>query len=156
VIVRADIIELAKEHLEETDFFLVDVLVKPQNSIIVILDGDNGVMIEDCVAMSRHIEGSLDREEDDFDLRVMSAGIGQPFKMLRQFKKNIGKGVCVRMLDETETEGVLVKASVNSLKVKGFPAPRKKGQKPSKHEKEPEIVELDFSRVKEAKIIIKQ
>lgn len=155
MIQRRNIIELANEHLEGTTFFLVDVLIKPQNSIIVIFDGDEGVTIEDCVAMSRHIEGSLDREKEDFDLRVMSAGIGQPFKMLRQFKKNIGNGICVRTLDDTEWEGTLLEADPNKLVLKPFGPIRKKGQKPSKHEVEPENKTLDFSRVKEAKIIIK-
>mgnify|MGYP003444181226 FL=1 len=76
--------KLADEKLTEGSNFIVDISVKPGNKIIVLLDNDKGVSIADCVAMSRHIEFNLDREKDDFELNVMSPGLTEPFKILRQ------------------------------------------------------------------------
>jgi len=71
------------EWLEEKDYFLVDVSVTPDNRIVVEIDHAEGVWIEDCVELSRFIESKLDREQEDFELEVGSAGIGQPFKVLQ-------------------------------------------------------------------------
>ena len=73
------IITLIEEKLTE-DQFIVEVEVSPANQISVQIDSENGISIDDCVAISRQIEGNLDREEEDFELQVSSAGLGQPFK----------------------------------------------------------------------------
>ena len=89
--------KIAEEKLAESTNFIVDIAVKSGNKIIVLLDNDNGVSIGDCVAMSRHIEASLDREADDFELNVMSPGLSEPFKILRQYQKNIGKLIIINL-----------------------------------------------------------
>ena len=84
---------IADEQVEGTDLFVVDVTSSPGNEIEVIIDSDGRVDIDSCVGLSRAIEERMDREEEDFQLTVSSAGIGQPLKLLRQYKKLIGKPV---------------------------------------------------------------
>ncbi len=79
--------------LEGTDMFLVEVAVSPANEIEVVLDGDANVGIDACVEASRAIEAVLDREQEDFELTVTSAGIGRPLKLPRQYVKLLGKSV---------------------------------------------------------------
>jgi len=98
--------KLVSEVLAE-EFFLIEVSVKKGNVIEVIIDGDNGVSIQKCVDVSRQIEQNLDREADDFELSVFSAGLGNPFKVYRQYVKNMGKSVEVRMAGETPFIGVI-------------------------------------------------
>ena len=77
-------------------YFIVEVNVSSSNAIRVEIDGDKGVNIADCVQISRHIEGSLDREEQDFELTVSSAGMDQPFKILRQYQRYLNRIVTVK------------------------------------------------------------
>ena len=79
--------------LEGKDYFLTDLTISPDNRIVVEIDHKDGVWIDDCVELSRYIENNLDRDEQDFELEVGSAGIGQPFKVLRQFENHIGDTV---------------------------------------------------------------
>lgn len=76
---------------ENSSLFLIALNINPQNHILVVIDGDNGVSVEDCIEVSRKIEHNLDREEEDFSLEVTSAGVSEPLKLPRQFKKNIGR-----------------------------------------------------------------
>ena len=76
---------------ENNSLFLISLSISPQNHILVVIDGDNGVSVNDCIAVSRKIEHNLDREEEDFSLEVTSAGVAEPLKLPRQFKKNIGR-----------------------------------------------------------------
>lgn len=144
--------KLAEEKLVGSSNFIVDISVKPGNKITVLLDNDKGVSIADCVAMSRHIEFSLDRDQEDFELSVMSAGLTEPFKILRQYQKNIGKFVDVvtkenkkltgKLLDVTE-EGIILETK-NKEKVEG-----KKARQ--------EIINninLTFNQIKETKVVI--
>jgi ribosome maturation factor RimP len=116
--------DLVSEKLDGTSLFAVDINVSPGNAIKIELDGDNGISIDDCVALSRHIEGSFDREQEDFELKVMSAGIGEALKVDRQYHKNLGREVDVRLLDGTELIGHLLEVADN-IKLK-LPASKKK------------------------------
>ena len=84
---------LVEEWLEDKDYFLVDIEVSNDNRIVVEIDHADGVWIEDCVELSRYIEDRLDREKEDFELEVGSAGLGQPFKVEQQYINFIGKEV---------------------------------------------------------------
>ena len=81
---------------EYPDLFLIDLTITDANKIIVTLDGDNGVQLQDCINISRSIEHNLDREEQDFALEVASAGVSAPLKLVRQFKKNVGRTLSVK------------------------------------------------------------
>lgn len=109
--------EIAETQMEGTDLFVVEVRVSPANEIVVTADSDTQVGIDRCVELSRSIEGALDREQEDFELTVMSAGIGQPLKMLRQYRKLIGRPVEVILKDGGKIVGNLTDASESSIAV---------------------------------------
>lgn len=106
---------IAQAQLEGTDNFIVDISVKAGNKITVLLDNDKGVSIGDCVAMSRYIESQLDRDAEDFELNVMSPGLTEPFKILRQYQKNIGKQVDVVTTENTRLSGKLLSADESGI-----------------------------------------
>ncbi len=99
---KEKVIELLNEGLsEKPSVFLIDLTIDNSNKIMVTLDGDNGVTLQDCIDISRAIEHNLDREEQDFSLEVASAGVSTPLKLVRQYKKNIGRTLKVKTLSET-------------------------------------------------------
>ncbi|MBE6292837.1 MAG: ribosome assembly cofactor RimP [Bacteroidales bacterium] len=110
MIAKQKVIEIVNEWLADKEYFLVDVNVSADNCISVEIDHAEGVWIEDCVQLSRHIEGNLNRDEEDYELEVGSAGIGQPFKVLQQYVNHIGKEVEVLAKDGKKYRGVLTRA----------------------------------------------
>ena len=108
---------IVNEWLEDKEYFLVDVCVSPDDKIVVEIDHAEGVWIDDCVELSRFIESKLDREEEDYELEVGSAGIGQPFKVLQQYLIHIGKEVEVLTRDGKKLEGVLKDANEENMTV---------------------------------------
>jgi ribosome maturation factor RimP len=138
---------LAEEHLEGTDCFLVSVVVKPDNRIRVFIDSDTFVQIEHCITLSRFIEANLDREKEDFELNVSSAGLDQPYKLVRQYIKNVGRDVSVTLIDKRKLEGKLIKADQEGINL----LETKKVKK--------EIIETShrflYTEIKETKEIIK-
>ena len=95
---------------EEKTLFLISLKIGNDNSIRIILDGDQGVTLKDCMNVSRAIEHNLDREEYDFSLEVASAGVGSPLLNSRQFIKNIGRKLQVDLEDKNPIEGTLTTA----------------------------------------------
>ena len=106
---------IVNEWLEDKEYFLVDVSVSPDDKIVVEIDHAEGVWIDDCVELSRFIESKLDREEEDYELEVGSAGIGQPFKVLQQYLIHIGKEVEVLTREGKKLEGVLKDANEENM-----------------------------------------
>ncbi|MEG0453947.1 MAG: ribosome assembly cofactor RimP [Bacteroides sp.] len=102
--------QLVDEWLEGKDYFLVEVTVSPDDKIVVEIDHAEGVWIEDCVELSRYIESKLNREEEDYELEVGSAGIGQPFKVVQQYYNHIGNDVEVLTKAGRKLSGVLKEA----------------------------------------------
>lgn len=151
--ITADSIKkLAEEKLAEGSNFIVDISVKPGNKIIVLLDNDKGVSIADCVAMSRHIEFNLDREKDDFELNVMSPGLTEPFKILRQYQKNLGKYVDVVTKENKKITGKLLNATEEGIILETKSKERVEGKK-GKQELINNI-NLTFNQIKETKVVI--
>ena len=101
--------QLIAEGVEGTDIFLVKLTVSSSNNINVLLDSDSGLTLSDCRSISRAIESSLDREDEDFSLTVSSAGVGEPL-VLRQYKKNVGRKVRVILIDGEIIEAKMVAA----------------------------------------------
>ena len=99
--------KLVDEWLEDKDYFLTDLTISPDDRIVVEIDHQDGVWIEDCVELSRFIESQLDREQEDFELEVGSAGIGQPFKVLRQYEIHQGERVETLTNDGRKLQGEL-------------------------------------------------
>ncbi|MAN27440.1 MULTISPECIES: ribosome assembly cofactor RimP [Mesonia] len=98
---------LIEEALEENpSLFLIEFEIKGDNQILVVIDGDQGVSVNDCIAVSRKIEHNLDREEEDFSLEVTSAGATSPLQLARQYQKNLGRKLEVKT-EEQQFEGNL-------------------------------------------------
>ncbi len=111
ILMREKVEQLLESALEKNkSLFLIDLSVSPDNQIKVVLDGDNGVTVDDCIAVSREIEHNLDREEYDFSLEVMSAGVSEPLLLPRQYKKNVGRNLKIKTTSGDKLEGELVKA----------------------------------------------
>jgi len=99
---RGKVTELLQIVLDENpSLFLIDLSITENNHIRVIIDGDEGVKVEDCMAVSRGIEHNLDREEEDFSLEVLSAGVSEPLTQGRQYKKNLGRTLHIKTKAET-------------------------------------------------------
>lgn len=108
---RTTIEKLLENALEErSDLFLISMTISGDNAIKIVVDGDQGVSVEDCMFISRAIEHNLDREEQDFSLEVMSAGAASPLEQSRQYVKNIGRTLEVKTSSET-IEAILVDAN---------------------------------------------
>ena len=99
--------QIVNEWLEGKDYFLVSLAVSPDDRIAVEIDQAGGVWIDDCVQLSRYIESKLHREEEDYELEVGSAGIGQPFRVVEQYRIHIGDPVEVLDKDKKKWTGVL-------------------------------------------------
>lgn len=144
---KDNIIELANVFfIERPDVFLVDLKIGAGNQINIKIDGDKGVLIADCVDLSRQIEHNLDRETEDFSLEVASAGIDTPLKFPRQYVKNLGRDLKVILLDGTEHKGKIIASNENSVTLELV--------KKVKSKKVKEEVEINFDTIKESKITI--
>jgi ribosome maturation factor RimP len=110
--------KIIEQYLQDTDKFVVELKVKPGNNITVLIDSDSGITIDDCVALTRHIESQYDREVEDYNLMVSSAGLGQPLKLLRQYVKIFGKEVEVELLDKSLVKGTLLAADEEKITIK--------------------------------------
>lgn len=100
--------------LQREDIFLIELNVSADNNINVVLDGDNGVSIQDCLDASRAIENNLDREEEDFSLQVSSFGVSEPLVFPRQYQKNINRNILINTKDKT-IKGVIQQADDNEV-----------------------------------------
>ena len=138
--------------LEKPTVFLTDLTVTDAFKIIVTLDGDHGVVVQDCIDISRAIEHNLDREEQDFSLEVVSFGIGSPLKLTRQYKNNIGRLLIVK-LATTTIEAELVEADDQKITLAW------EAREPKKIGKGKETVqkrqEIPYSDIKEAIVTVK-
>ncbi|UKM65735.1 ribosome assembly cofactor RimP [Flavobacteriaceae bacterium GSB9] len=150
---KTKVTELLESALvERPDLFLIDFTISSANQIKVIIDGDNGVLVDDCIFVSRAIEHNLDREEEDFALEVMSAGAASPLVHKRQYKKNIERTLEVKTNSE-KFEGVLTEANDETIKLEWKvrePKPVGKGKVTVKKE-----ARIPYENIVEAKVMIK-
>ena len=152
MIVPEKIISLTQEIITD-DQFIVSVEVSPSNVIVVTVDSENGISIDDCINISRHIEKNLDREEEDFELQVSSAGVGQPLKVLRQYVKNTGKEVEVVNKSGEKKKGVLKSVDENGFELEFEVKEKVEGQK--KKQTVTHSQKFTFDEVKTVRNIIK-
>ena len=112
---------LVEQHIKGTDIFLVEVSVKPGNGIQIHVDRPDGISINECAKISRHLNEMLDRDVEDYSLEVSSPGLGAPFKVRQQFEKNIGRKIEVLLAEGTRMSGELRSISDTKiiLRVKG-------------------------------------
>lgn len=149
---KSNVKATVEEWLEGKEYFLVDISVDNQNRIVVEIDHKEGVWIEDCCELSRFIESKFDREEEDYELEVGSAGIGQPFKVVQQYINNIGNDIEFLTADGRKMEGVLTSADDNGFVVTVSQKQKVEGKK------RPQIVETEmpfgYNDVKWVKVVI--
>jgi len=107
MIVEKPLISLVEQCIQGTGIFLVEVKVKPGNTIRVHVDRPGGISIEQCAEISRFLNQHLNRDEEDYSLEVSSPGIGVPFKVKQQYEKNRGHVIEVMLPDGTRLEGTL-------------------------------------------------
>jgi ribosome maturation factor RimP len=139
---------LLSEHLEGTGMFIVDINITKDNRIHVFIDADNGLTIDDCVNVHRYVESKLDREKEDFELKVSSSGVDNGLKVARQYVKNIGRLVEIVTNEETRLEGELISADDEEIEVKIQASGKKK--KPGTEVGE--VRRILLSEIKETKV----
>lgn len=151
---KTDLSRLLNEFLEtRADLFLVDLKISATSDVTVILDGDNGVTLQDCLDASRAIEFNMDREEHDFSLQVMSAGLSEPLETPRQFRKNIGREIEVMFADSTKVEGELLSVDDEKIVLRlEYRQPKLVGKG---KEDVVEEREIPYSDIKKALVVIK-
>lgn len=142
---------IEKTLAERPSLFLIDLTITNAMKIIVTLDGDNGVQLQDCIDVSRAIENNLDREENDFSLEVASAGLSSPLKLVRQYKKNIGRTLKVKTVID-QIEALLIDANDEFITLSWTARePKKIGKGKETIQKK---LELPYSEIKEAIVTI--
>lgn len=150
---RQQVIDLTNEWLADKEYFLVDVVIGKDDKITVEIDHAEGVWIEDCAELSRHIESGLNGETDDYELEVGSAGLGQPFKVLQQYRNHIGLEVEVLTKEGKKLKGILKDANPEAFTVTVSKKEKKEGAK------RPQLVEEDiiftYDSIKYTKYVIK-
>ena len=143
---------IVEEWLDGKEYFLVDIEISPDDRIVVEIDHADGVWIEDCVELSRFIEDHLSRDEEDYELEVCSAGLGQPFKGAQQYHCFVGKDVEVLDADGKKYKGVLKAVEGNDFTVTVQEKQKVEGKK------RPQLVETDYTfqmdKVKYTKYLI--
>ena len=144
--------KLVDEWLQDQEYFLVDIEISPDNRIVVEIDHADGVWIEDCVALSRYIEERLNRDEEDYELEVGSAGLGQPFKVPQQYINFIGKEVEVLDADGKKVKGILKAVEGNDFTVGVEEKVKVEGKKRPVKQEVDHVYQMD--KVKYTKYII--
>lgn len=139
--------DLITRHLSGTSYFLMGLTVSEDNAIVVILDGDTGVGIDTITDIHRFLEGSLDRDREDFSLEVSSYAADLPLVTPRQYKKYAGRPVEITTNEDLKKEGTLLNIEKESVILQPIIKAKKKGQKP----KEGEPLSISFSEIKEIK-----
>lgn len=140
------ILDIVKEALaSDPDKYLVNLKVTTDNRIFVDIDGDNGIIIDDCIALSRAIESNLNRDEEDFELNVSSAGADSPLKLPRQYTRHIGRTVEVVTFDGQKYEGELMASDEDTFSIS---LPHTKKQPAEERQ-------FRYTDVKQTKVVIK-
>jgi len=138
---------------ERQDLFLIDLKISAGDDVTVILDGDNGVTLQDCLDASRAVEFNMDREEHDFSLQVMSAGLSEPLNQPRQFRKNRGRELDIILNNDEKIQGELTAVEEEKIIL------TRKFRKPKDIGKGKvdivEDTEIPFSDIKKALVVIK-
>jgi ribosome maturation factor RimP len=151
---RKTVEDLLQSALDERlDLFLIDFTLSGDNAIKIVIDGDNGVLVEDCMFISRAIDHNIDGEEYDFSLEVLSSGASSPLTLPRQYKKHVGRNLEVKTRDRQNLEGELTDVNDEGVVLKWKarePKPVGKGKVTVVKE-----AKVTFENIKEAKVKIK-
>jgi len=147
MIEKQDIQEIVKEFIKGTELFLVAVKVSSSNRIIVLADKKEGITIDECASIHRHIENSLDRDKEDFELQVSSPGLDLPFGVIEQYYKNEG-----RKVEVIDNEGSKFAGKLKNITSGGFELEAEvkiKGKA-----KELKDISFNFEQIKSTRVIL--
>jgi ribosome maturation factor RimP len=153
MILKDAINQIIDSFLKNTEYYLVDIKITPDNRISIEIDSFDGVSIDFCAELNKHIESQLDREAEDFELEVSSAGLTEPFKVLKQYEKNIGNEVEVLTKTGKKLAGIL--AEVHEA---GFVIETEKTEKPEGSKRKVKTIEsiaFGYEEIKTTKYIIR-
>ncbi len=153
MITQDTVTQLIENKIAGTDMFIVEVNVRPGNVISVTLDSESGITIEACTEVHRHILHEMDREVEDYSLEVSSPDLSKPLQVFRQYQKNIGRDLGVKLKDKTKIEGELMTADESGITLKTEQkeeVPGKKGKKLVERE-----IVIAFADMAEAKVLIR-
>ena len=144
--------EIVENYLKQSDKYLIEVKLEPGDRVVVEIDGDTPVSIDDCIALTKHIESQFDRDVEDFELEVGSAGISQPFKVLRQYRNAVGREVETLLKTGKKHTGILKAANEKAivLTVKKQIKPEGAKRKTTVEE----ALSFDYSEIKQTKYVI--
>lgn len=145
--------EAVNEWLAGKEYFLVDLSVSADDRIVVVIDHADGVWIEDCADLSRFIESHLNRDDEDYELEVGSAGLGQPFRVLKQYEIHVGKPVESQTFDGHKYHGTLLSVDTEGFEIGVMQKVKEEGKKRPEMKEVP--VRLNFSEVAFTKYLIK-
>lgn len=144
--------QTVEQAIENTDLFIVDIKVNPGNAIVVELDSETGIDIDMCVNITRKIESVFDRDVEDYELEVGSAGLTAPFKVRGQYLKNIGNDIEVLTCDGRKLHGVLTEVGDDEFTVEVEKKVKEEGAKRPTLVKEP--LTFKFNETKSVKYLI--
>jgi len=153
MISKDSVYQVVEQFIVDTDYFLVDIKVTPDNRVMVEIDSFEGVKIDFCAELNRHIESQIDRELEDYDLEVGSAGLTEPFKVQKQYEKNLGNEVETLTKEGKKFNGILTE--VNST---GFELEIEKSEKPEGAKRKILVTEnltFQYDDIKTTKYIIR-
>jgi len=145
MITEEQIRTIVTEYYTESDKFPVEIHVRPTNRITVFIDGDHGITIADCQNLTRHLESTLDREQEDFDLTVSSAGADKPMRIPRQFLRHTGRTLEITTTDGEVISGKLVNADNEGLELE-HQTVKKELPKPN--------TRLTYAKIREGRIVL--
>lgn len=143
---------MVEEWLEDKEYFLTDLSISSDDRIVVEIDHKDGVWIEDCVELSRYIESRLSREEEDYELEVGSAGLGQPFKVLQQYLNHVGRKVETVTTDGQKLIGILKEADEEKMVLTVTRKVKEEGMKRPKMKEED--ITLTYDQIKQTQYVI--
>ncbi len=141
------------DYLSESDYYLVDTKISTDNHIVVEIDSFEGVLLDYCIALTRHIESVFDREVEDYELEVGSAGLSEPFKVLKQYQKNIGNEVEVLTKSGKKLTGILTEADDLNFTIEIEKTEKQEGAK--RKVKVVEATTFSYDEIKHTKYIIR-
>lgn len=151
--ISKEIVEnIVKRKIEGTDIYIVDISISPSNKITIEIDKPDGIYINDCLEISREVESNLDRSIEDFELMVSSPGIDQPFKILKQYQKYIGKKVSTKTFNNKKITGVLEDANETQIIISETVKEKIPGKTKKITVKKEHII--PFNEIKETKLVI--
>mgnify|MGYP001586843412 CR=1 FL=1 len=152
MITKEQILSLITPKIDEEGLFIVEITISSSNHISVFIDGDKGVNIDQCITISRFIEENLNRDEEDYELDVSSAGLDLPLKVTRQYTKNIGRFVDVVYKNGQKLTGKLVNASDFCFAIEAEKSVFVEGKK--RKQLVTEIESINYTDIKSTKIVV--